>query len=894
MANDPYGQYAVAVTPSLKERGTQANIEQSGASAASSAATAAEKTTMLPYKVRAAARKEQAAVQAETDAQKRAEREVSTFRSDAQIALDQINKLRNLIGPTSVGYGAALQNLPGSKAKEVAAAIKQLQSNKFFIQINEMKQQGGKGGTGIGRILQSEIPMFVNKWGTLDQTRDARGLGESLNVMENQIRRMYARVNGADLDNQDPKVRYQVEQQYGIRPAGTVLQQPVVPPLFKAAPETGALGAGSKEKMGTIPQAMQDEYEAYVGAHLGNLDPEDYAKFRAEQATKYGFADTPEGRAIYKAEAQRMNVAAQRGTPMNLQIQPPNVPASEAEQARAEALASPVTGRLMSAAVGAANQFTSDLFPSAVAAATGKTDEEVRRTAAAYESAHPGAAALGRFAGGVGQVAVAPGLYAKYGIPLMTAQGAVQGAVNNPDDRLAGAMQGAGINLALGTAGTGVSALARGAKSYLPILATKYGVPLTTGELLNSPTMRYLESKLAGLPGVGTGIANRMEQGRLGVNEAAFRDALKDIGGPSTAEIGQPGVQNAYVDVNDAYDASLRGVRVPVTPQYRKAVFDAIDGAGELDPQYASLLDKELAPLLKKRVLNGNDIQQVLIRARNVSSVAKDANGAAWKNYVLPHIQTIENATTQAVEGVAPDAAAGLTAANNAYRKVGILSDAVSQHLDEDGIFTPQTLLKSVANNVEAFEGTPTLARGVKGKRELPLFDLASEAANKKRGLLGVPGGPSVAAPVALATLGGVEAAAEGAMSPEEGHTRAGDFGTAALRNAGILAAAAAAPRVMYATPMQNFLQRALTQGMVPKSRAADILAKYLPAGVTGAFSPAAQYTPPVSVGARNMPVAQLPGVVIGRIPRDLAPTGVPIGMPDEGEPDVSDQNAEE
>lgn len=852
---------------------------------------------LTPFQVRAAKRKEDAATKAEKDAQDAAVRSVSSFRNDAEVALDAVNKLRNLLGPTSAGYGAMLQDLPESKAKEVAALIKQMQSNKFFLQVKEMKEGPGKS---VGfRILQSEVPMFVNKWGTLDQARDTRGLAESLGVLDNQIRTMYARVSGADIDNPDPQVAYQVQQAYGIKPPGTALEQQVAPTLYKENPTLKPMAAGASEKSQAIPEPMQREYEEYVAPRIGNLDPEEYAKTRLQLDAKYGYGTKDDQADVYRAEAKRLNDAAARRSSINLQIPPANALANAEEKARAEALGSPFVGRAKTFGVSAVNAFTDDLFPSAVAALSGKSDEEVRRTAGAYEEAHPGTAFAGRLAGGVAQAALTPGLTAKYGLPMMGLHGGISGAATHPEDRLSGAAQGAAWGLGTGAAFKGLNAVAGGLGAKVSPLALKYGIPTTVGELTQSPSGRWLEQKLAGIPVVGTGVRNRMEEGQYGFNGAAFDDALKDIGGTTTS-IGQPGVAEAYAHVGDAYDAALRGVRVPVNRAFRKALNNAIEGAGEVDVKYADMLDKELSPLLRKKTLNGSDVQQILVRARNVSAVAKDDNGAAWKNYVLPHIKNIESETTNAVGAVAPDAAADLSAANSAYRKVGILADAVTDHLDEGGVFTPQTLLKRASDNVEAFEGTPTLARGnVPGRKELPLLDLSQKAADKKTGLLSLPTGTSVATPAVLAGLGLAEAGTESAVSPTDTKTGQHEtgFGSTAIRNAAMLAALAAGPRLAYSGPMQRGLQNALmrTPGPLP-----SLLMKYGPQGLAAAMSPATTYRPPIDVSERNMPVAQLPRAPSNykALPHDIsiappAAGGGTVTLPDGTEVDLSEYTKE-
>lgn len=888
-------------TPTTGQRKQEAEVVQTGASAASSAASAARTSALTPLETRLKEleiadkerkNKEAAAIRAAD--QKRALEQAGGIRNDAELMLQAVNRLRSLVDQTTTGYGAAMSNWPASRATEVRSMIKQIQSLKFFTQVNEMKAQSGKGSTGIGRILQSEIPMFLGKWGELRQTRDAKSLLYSLGVVDNQTRRIVAKAQGADIDNTDPKVAYMVRQQYGIREPGEVVEKSLKPspaPAITASKgEFSALKPGESQKAVPIPAPMQEEYQNYVLDHLklGNLDPDKYAAFREGLDKKYGFGTTPETFAQYNAEAKRMLTGVGKGAALDLGIPPVNAAATAEEKAKAEAVASPWTGSAIAAATGFTGGLTNEAFPSLVAGLSDKTDEEIRRTAQAYESAHPLAAGAGRFTGAVGQTLLAPELYANYAIPMMTASGAMSGAFTTPEDRVAGAIRGGATNLLLGTGTKALGTVARGAGDKISRLAQTYNVPLTFGQLMESPWARAAESTISKIPIVGNQIKKRFDEGLLGFNQSAFDDALKDIGGPTAPAIGQEGINNALTDIGGAYDAALRGVRVPVTSDFRTTINDAIEAAGEIDPQYTKLLRKELGPLLTKRVLSGADVQQVLTRVRSVSAAAREADGGAWKNYVLPHINTIEKATTDAVDAVAPKAAAGLNAANAAYRKTMILADSVNKHLDEGGVFTPQTLLGDVKNNVEAFEGAPTLARAIAGRangKQLPLLDLAQQAANTKTGLILPDSVKNIAIPASLAGVAAGEAGIEHVLSPKDENGQSeNDLSETALRNAAILGGAAAIPSLLYSKPVQQSLSAVLSR--VPDKSLASLLAQYAPAGATSALRGFGQpYTPPIDMGPTgDIAIPQLP-----RGPKDLStlpPAEVPqaAGAPQGGE----------
>jgi hypothetical protein len=94
--------------------------------------------------------------------------------------LQQINDAITFIEQNpnmSVGYGSNWK-IAGSPASRLHALLSPIQGANFFNSVNSLKNSQGQ--TGIGRIMQSEVPYLTSQQGTLDQSLDASTLVRSL------------------------------------------------------------------------------------------------------------------------------------------------------------------------------------------------------------------------------------------------------------------------------------------------------------------------------------------------------------------------------------------------------------------------------------------------------------------------------------------------------------------------------------------------------------------------------------------------------------------------------------------------------------------------------------------------------------------------------------------
>lgn len=172
-------------------------------------------TAELPYVApKAAAEARSAQANATIAEHKAAEEQIAANKAElekfgGQEQVDQliraVERAKKLVSPWSAGAGAILKNLPATEAAKLDAIIGQeVRGNVFLQRIQALKDENPSpnGGTGIGRIMQAEIPMITGAAGTLDPYK----LGptetlNSLNQIEHGALRAKAKFSGQNPDD---------------------------------------------------------------------------------------------------------------------------------------------------------------------------------------------------------------------------------------------------------------------------------------------------------------------------------------------------------------------------------------------------------------------------------------------------------------------------------------------------------------------------------------------------------------------------------------------------------------------------------------------------------------------------------------------------------------------
>jgi hypothetical protein len=193
-------------------------------------------------------------------------------KQSAEEAADQliqgIHRARALVSGWSTGAGANLSELPWSTdASKLDAIINQeIRGNIFLNRINMLREENDSpnGGTGIGRIMQAEIPLITGSLGTLDPKKLGRqGTLDSLQEIEARTLRTKAILNGENPD--DPAV----QKKYNIPPL----------PKFGAGgggsagggPPSGGGGGGSSPP--GVTDLSDDQKHAYAAFLAANPNP---------------------------------------------------------------------------------------------------------------------------------------------------------------------------------------------------------------------------------------------------------------------------------------------------------------------------------------------------------------------------------------------------------------------------------------------------------------------------------------------------------------------------------------------------------------------------------------------------------------------------------------------
>ena len=233
------------------------------------------------------------------------------------------------------------------------------------------------------------------------------------------------------------------------------------------AGNTPLAGGGGDRKTIPPPPEMQAEYEGYVAANRGRLDPQAYAQFRAELQDKYGFGN-PGIQPQYVEEASRINDDVAKGHRLNLRL--PGVDAAKTgfDKVKGYGLNNPV-GAAVTGALSLGGGL--DELVGGLSAITGGDYTLARDQANAARQSlagqYPNATVAGTIGGSIGM-----GYGAGRAFPALAGlvnsgrgaaatgagYGAVSGALENNDNRFMGGVVGAGAGAAGGAIGAKVIA----------------------------------------------------------------------------------------------------------------------------------------------------------------------------------------------------------------------------------------------------------------------------------------------------------------------------------------------------------------------------------------------------------------------------------------------------
>lgn len=235
-------------------------------------------------------------------------------------------------------------------------------------------------------------------------------------------------------------------------------------PFFEQGASPRLLNGDSDYKQkAQIPPEMQQEHSAYLAEHLGAIDPQDYANFRANLDVKYGFAPNSLGQTGDNIKyARDLNDYVKKGGRTIPPLGSPIEPMSAGEKVGAALANNPVTA----AGLGAAS--SSGLLDEAVGGinslAKGTSYDTEREKARALIDASRSEHPISSFGGALVGSSLTGAAFAK-AFPQIAAimqanpikagglYGGLTGAAEDNDNRFWGGVKGTGLGLAGGAAG---------------------------------------------------------------------------------------------------------------------------------------------------------------------------------------------------------------------------------------------------------------------------------------------------------------------------------------------------------------------------------------------------------------------------------------------------------
>ncbi len=319
--------------------------------------------------------------------------------------------------------------------------------------------------------------------------------------------------------------------------------------------------------------------------------------------------------------------------------------------------------------------------------------------------------------------------------------GAASGAGQFNNDRLKGSAKLAAIGAGGSVVGTGItsgigSALT-GARNLAVQRLNDRGIAMTPGQIIGQNgivgrTIKNLEDASESLPGLGSIIKQRRENSIEGLNRAGFREALAPIN-EGVNNIAEQGVEEAGDAVSRGYHRALSGVRAqpdqPFISEFGQAIQSG-QAPGAFANDFNTIMQGEIGPIFKpgKTALDGTDMQDLLritkAYARNYRKLGNEGSNGIPQPSARPVGQAFQDmvgATEGLLSRQAPDALSGYNAANEAYRNVGVLRDAVDMAKNNGGKWSAAQLTRAASKNARKYGGT-------QGTTKQPFYQLTRDA----------------------------------------------------------------------------------------------------------------------------------------------------------------------
>lgn len=679
-----------------------------GPKAAADLAKAQAEASIAPMLSQAQLAKAQAeAAKAASEAGSKSQLSPQQTASARALADDEVLKAielaRSQVSGWSTGaVGQVLGNIGGTDARALAAPLSTIASRLTLDKLQELKNASATGASGLGSLTEKEGALLRDSVAGLDQYQDGDALLRSLDAVETHYRNMRALADGKDFRSPE------VQQQYGIGQRQRDM----------AANVNSALAApGSKQQDVAVPPELQKEIMGYVQSRGPNgLDPQDFGAFlnNAFQRYNYPAQVTPE-------EVQSKVDAIRSGSPFG-GLSPAKMPLGGL-QGVLNTLGQSAAGAY---ALNAADALTGGNLDSMTA-----DPAQTRGGMSAVADAHPIAAPVGQFSGmtlaslGAGRLL---GGGTRAALAGDTLYGGIYGAGSNDQDRLTGALIGAGggfVGSKIGSkVGDALTGAMRGVTNPNVQALAQRGVPLTIGQMRGGAA-KSAEERAMSNPFVGDIIRERQVDSLRGFNRAAFDETGQKLG-TTIPDIGQTGIAQVQGATDQLYGDALSGMQFVPDPQFSSTMGNiqrTQASNGVLKPEQLAQVAKNVQSNVGGRMrgggLFGKSFKKAMSQMRSDAAKMDPTVGSAVKEYRDAIMQSARSQSD-------PAAVAALDRADLAYPYVKVLQQAVADARNQgENLFTPFQLGNDAYQQTKKFGGMAAAARG-----DVPFNELQQAAVN--------------------------------------------------------------------------------------------------------------------------------------------------------------------
>lgn len=592
----------------------------------------------------------------------------------------------------------------------------------------------------------------------------------------------------------------------------TPLQSKLLPLQKGGGGGPDGLASGRDDQKALIASPEQQaEHEAYLTQHGRNLDPDAYAQFRAALDIKYGATVTPADVESYREWARGAREGVKAGG-----ILPVKIPPGKTNMSGTDKLQSLLSNNPLGAA---AARYTNAATAGTVGALAG---EDGQAALAALAQQYPKSALAGDIVGGVtgagalelGAARLAAPALARYAPRIADlVYGGVSGANNAEEgEGLTGALTGAAVGMGGGYVGQramqGLSSGVRGVTDEAVQGLRQRGVPLTIGQAVSQSGplgrgIKGVEDALTSVPFIGNMVDARRREGLEAFNRAAFNEGGAPIGA-TVNDIGAEGIQELADARTQAYRQALDPVTIDATdPDLINDLGAAINMANAI-PNVNGAQDAALAGLRSRMegavdpatdTISGRGFQEAY---RGLARTGRERAGGDYGHEVGQTMRQGQDALAGALERQNPGAFDQFRAANDANRRLMVLSDAVNRAKNaDDEIFFPSQLNMADAASTRRLSGPLASAAG-----DRPFFGLARDGQAVLPSKLG-DSGTATRAMVGVGLTGGLGGAGY-ALDGGEGATTGTGLGlgtSIALALGGTRGAQNAATRILLDRP---------------------------------------------------------------------------------------------